>query len=83
VSWEPAQIAGVRLAHQDGEMSDVIDRLLGSEEPCVRDQTLVQVLGQEPDSPAAREAREEIRSSPRIVRLLSPRRADGRIPGSP
>jgi hypothetical protein len=64
------------------EMYDIIARLLSSE-ASVRYQTLVQVLGREPNSLEARQAREEIRSSPRVVRLLSQRQAHGRIPGSP
>jgi hypothetical protein len=60
----------------------IITRLLNSEEPSVRYQTLVSVLGEKPDTREAREAREGIRTSSRVACLLSQRGADGRIPGS-
>src|SRR5438477_11033505 len=64
-------------------MSDVIARLLQSDEPSIRYRTRVDVLGEPPDSPAARSDRAAIPSSPRVRQLLSQRTPDGRIPGSP
>src|SRR5690349_12324972 len=62
---------------------DVIDRLLASDEPCIRYKTLVNVLGRDPDSAVAKEAREEIRTSVRVRTLLSRRDETGCIPGFP
>jgi hypothetical protein len=64
-------------------MDDIIARLLNSNEPCIRYKTLVNVLGMDPEGPEARQVREAIPSSPRILKLLSQRQMDGRIPGNP
>ena len=63
-------------------MSEVIDALLNSDEPCIRYRARVDVLGEPPDSPEALALREAIRRSDRVARLLSLRGPDGRIPGS-
>jgi len=48
----------------------VIDTLLASDEPSVRWKLRVHVLDEDPDSRAIRRLREQIRTSPRIRRLL-------------
>lgn len=58
-------------------------RLLASSEPSVRLQALVGVLGMPASSPAVTAAREAVRASPRVARLLSERRPDGTIPVHP
>jgi hypothetical protein len=63
--------------------SSIVDRLLSSDEPSVRFRVLVYVLDEDPESPQIAALRQEIRSSPRVVRLLSARDGEGRIPGSP
>ena len=65
------------------KMGDLIYGLQESEEPCIRYKILVGVLGENPESPKATEARNAIRGSPTVKRLLSHRDSDGRIPGSP
>jgi hypothetical protein len=64
------------------QMEDIAKRLLISDEPAVRYKTLVNVLGQSEGSSDVREAREAVRGSARVERMLSLRSADGRIPGS-
>jgi hypothetical protein len=61
-------------------MDDLVERLMASEDPCVRYRTLVDVCGESPDAPQARELRQAIRSSARVQALLSPRGEDGRMP---
>lgn len=58
----------------------VVDRLLNSSEPSVRYRALTGILGLDPSGPQAARAREEIRTSPRVEKMLSLRGADGRIP---
>lgn len=60
-------------------MDDVIERLLGSQEPSVRYKVLTKVLGREPGT----DLQEEMRASPRVRRLLSERDEDGKIPFHP
>ena len=57
----------------------VLDRLLASEEPSIRLKARVGVLREAPGL----DAREEVRRSPRVRRLLSERLADGTIPHHP
>jgi hypothetical protein len=58
-------------------MSEVVSQL---DEPAVRYKIETQVLGRDPDSPEMHQLRESIRQSAPVVRLLSERDADGRIP---
>jgi len=60
-------------------MGKVIDRLLASDEPSIRHKARVGVLGEDPGSAPIKALRREIRSSPRVERLLSSRLDDGRI----
>ena len=62
-------------------MSDVVEALLSHDDPGVRYRALVDVSGASPAAAKARRLREEIRSSARVERLLSPRDGDGRMPG--
>lgn len=57
----------------------VIQSLLESDEPSVRWKVLVNVLGEQPDSPRAVELQEEIRISNRVRTLLASRNEDGRV----
>lgn len=59
---------------------DIIDRLLNSDEPAIRYKTLVNILGEGPDSAKAGKAREAIKNSPRAQLLLSERDRNGKIP---
>jgi hypothetical protein len=61
----------------------VVTRLLQSDEPAVRFKVLTRVLGRTPRSAAVRRAQDEIRTSPRVNKLLSEQQADGRIPWHP
>src|SRR5512145_724954 len=63
--------------------SSLIRTLLNADEPAVRFKILKNILGRKPDSDAVKQAREDIRRSPRVERLLSQRAADGRIPCQP
>ena len=63
--------------------NQVLRRLLESDEPSVRYKALTGVVGGAPESAEASALREEIRSSPRVKRLLSERGRDGRIPWRP
>jgi hypothetical protein len=62
---------------------DIIDRLLKSDEPAIRYKTLVNILGENPDSPRAKRARNPIKKSPRVELSLSERDRNGRIPYHP
>ncbi|MCC7354193.1 MAG: hypothetical protein IT330_10585 [Anaerolineae bacterium] len=62
---------------------DIITGLLNSPEPAVRLKVLVNVLSKEPESPEVKQARQEVKASPRVGLLLSERDADGRIPYHP
>lgn len=64
-------------------MKEVIDRLLKSEEPCVRYKVRVGVLGEDADDRSIRALRREIADSQRIRSLLAERNAEGVIPRSP
>ncbi|MFZ5354103.1 MAG: hypothetical protein ACOZCL_15470 [Bacillota bacterium] len=59
--------------------SELIDRLLKSEEPSIRYRVLVKVLKENPNSAKIKELQEEIRTSKRVQTLLHPRTADGRL----
>lgn len=59
-----------------------IPQLLNSPDPSIRYKTLVDVLGHEPESAGARQAREEIRTSERVQRMLSFCAPSGRMPGA-
>jgi hypothetical protein len=65
------------------DTSSIINCLLNSNEPAVRYRALTGILGIDPTSPLAAQAREEIRTSPRVLTLLSLRDGDGRIPLRP
>ncbi len=54
---------------------DIVDRMLHSEEPCIRYRTRTRVLGQDPSSESIRELREDIRNSSR-GRCLAGREGD-------
>lgn len=60
-------------------MVNVIDKLLKSDEPSIQYKTRVNVLGEDPASSAIRELQEEIRTSPRVQRLLKQRHSSGRL----
>jgi hypothetical protein len=62
---------------------DIVDKLLKSDEPAIRYKTLVNVLGENPDSPRAKRARQAIKKSPRAHLLLTERDRDGRNPHYP
>lgn len=64
-------------------MTDVIDRLLNSDDPAVRIKTEVQLLGADPYSWDTMVKRRQIAGSPRVRALLSERDAEGRIPHHP
>ncbi|HTP03090.1 MAG TPA: hypothetical protein VMJ64_17065 [Anaerolineales bacterium] len=61
----------------------MLHRLLESDEPSIRYKALTGILGCPPGSAEAKAAREDIRSSSRVERLLSERGPDGRIPLGP
>jgi hypothetical protein len=61
---------------------NVVEQLLASDDPCIRYRALVDLCGDLPTSPQAQQAREAIRFSERVKRLLLPRGGDGRIPGN-
>jgi len=63
-------------------MSEIVKRLMVSEDPCVRYKTLLRVLGEKPESTAARQLASQVQESPRVQKPLSLRDANGRIPGS-
>jgi hypothetical protein len=62
---------------------DIVARLLKSDEPAIRYKTLLNVLGENPDSPKARKSRNAIKKSPRAQLLLYERDKNGRIPYHP
>jgi hypothetical protein len=64
-------------------MSNIIEKLLKSNEPLVRYKVLVNVLEQKPQSAKIRKLQEEIKSSPRVKLLLSERNRKGEIPHHP
>lgn len=64
-------------------MDNVIDKLLVSSEPCIRYKILVNVLDKIPDSEEARAVQNEIKSSQRVMELLSERKDNGTIPYHP
>ncbi len=64
-------------------MKPIVERLLRSSEPCIRYKTLVELLYEDPSSYRAQNLQEEIKTSPRVRKLLSERTKDGRIPYHP
>ncbi len=64
-------------------MGALIETLLASNEPSVRFKTLVRVLGKKADMPEVRGLQEQIKSSPRVRKLLSERDKGGGIPSHP
>jgi hypothetical protein len=60
----------------------IIEQLLASDEPSIRYKVRAGVLGEDPASPALQVLREEVRTSPRVMKLLAERRDNGTIPGS-
>jgi len=60
-------------------MDATIKSLLDSGEPAVRYKVRIGVLGEDNNAPAVRELQRAIKASPRVKRLLSNRRPDGRI----
>jgi hypothetical protein len=58
---------------------DVVERLLGSDEPSIRLRVRTGALGEE----ASAKAREEVRRSARVRALLSERQGDGTVPHHP
>jgi hypothetical protein len=61
--------------------TEILSRLLESDEPSIRYTVRSRVLGADPASPEMVALREEIRTSPRVAALLAERDAAGRIPG--
>lgn len=75
---------GARLPGSEIATGDhLVAGLLSSPEPAIRLRTLVGVLGSPPDSTESRAARGAVATSPRVIRLLSERTADGTIPFHP
>jgi hypothetical protein len=68
-----------------GETSRIVEALLHSDEPSIRFKTLVNVLGEDPDSRRIRALQNQIRQSPRVKALLRDAGKDGRLtrPGHP
>jgi hypothetical protein len=64
-------------------MTTIIETLLASDEPSVRYKVLVHVLGRDPQSAEVRQLPEQIRSSPRVRRLLLERDEAGNLPPHP
>lgn len=64
-------------------MQAVIDRLLDSEEPCVRFKARVNALGEDRESEFIRQLQIDIEGSPRVRALLSERTPDGKLPYDP
>jgi len=62
---------------------EIIDRLLKSGEPAIRYKALVNILGEDPDSPKIKRIRNAIKKSPKAQLLLSERDKNGRIPYHP
>jgi hypothetical protein len=62
-------------------MEPILAQLLASDEPSLRWKARVGILGEDPDAPALRTLREEIRTSPRVAALLAGRTSGGTIPG--
>ena len=52
-------------------MDSLTEKLLHSDEPCVRYKTWVYALGNDPAGPEAARLREEVRASPRVQTLLA------------
>ena len=63
--------------------SEIIDRLLNSDEPSIRYKVLTGVLGAKSDSSEITELQEQIKTSRRVKLLLSERDEDGKIPHRP
>lgn len=61
----------------------VLARLLASDEPAIRYQARVRILGEDPATPELRDLQQTIAVSPRVQTLLSERGPDGRIPHHP
>ncbi|MFQ5979629.1 MAG: hypothetical protein ACE5OZ_15990 [Candidatus Heimdallarchaeota archaeon] len=64
-------------------MDDIIRKLLRSESASIRFRTRVEILGEDPASESIQELQKEIKSSPRVKRLLSEQAKDGKIPYHP
>lgn len=64
-------------------MQAVIERLLHSEEPCIRFKVRVSVLGEDSGSDSVRELQGQIKRSPCVSALLSERTPDGKLPYDP
>jgi hypothetical protein len=64
-------------------MKGIVERLHASSEPCIRYKTLVEVLSEDPNSNKAQNLQDNIKTSPRVRKLLSERTEDGRIPYHP
>jgi len=60
-----------------------IEALLAADDPCIRWKVRVKVLGEDPGSAGVRALQEEIRTCPRVRRLLSERDGEGQIPYHP
>jgi hypothetical protein len=64
-------------------MKEIVRQLLESGEPSARYRTLVDVVGEDPESRPAIRLRDRVRDSPRVQTLLSERARDGTIPHHP
>ena len=58
---------------------DIADQLISSTAPCVRYRTLVDVYGVSPTSARAQQERQDIQTSERAARLLSPLGPEGKM----
>ena len=58
---------------------NIIDKLLKSSEPSIRYKIRINVLGEDPDSPAIKSLQQQIKKSPRVQSLLAGHNEDGVI----
>jgi len=64
-------------------MQGVIEKLLVSQEPCVRFKVRVNVLGEDRQSESVRQLQDDVKRSARVNALLSERTPDGKLPYDP
>lgn len=63
-------------------MKDIIEKLIASEEPSIRYKVLTNVLDKDKKSKEIRKLQEEIRSSPRVIKMLE-KRIDDKLTDHP
>lgn len=61
-------------------MTEIIEKLLASEDPCIRYRTMVDLCGVSKEEASAKRAQALIKSSPRVKALLSLRNSQGQFP---